>query len=303
MYAAALAMVAVISGGVYLGVRPAGMTMAGGKVSALLVQKSGSQRGRTPPQSPGETSPPSQDGRPPKQQTDSEQTPGKTQAAVRTNEAQQADTQTRDATDMATRPLPFPDRDTTMSQLLRLWGVFGAPVDTSCRALKIGELRCVRIHATFEELVDFNRPALLEFAFEQGTRTVLLADLENGYGTLVLGNDTRRVPRGQIKQLWTGQARLIWRQPIDVRSVQPGFVGGAVIWIRRQIARVRGTDLSQHPGGPSLVYGQTLERKVRTFQRRHGLAVDGIVGPRTMIAFNSVNPAPGTPVLLERKAD
>lgn len=199
--------------------------------------------------------------------------------------------------------LTFPESDVTMTRLLRLWGVFGAPVDSSCRALSIGELRCVRIDATFQDLVDFNRPALLVFAFEQGRRTVLLANLASQHATLILGHDTKRVSRKQIKQLWTGQAHVIWRQPIDVRSVQPGFVGSAVVWIRRQIAHVRGKDLTKQSGQPSLIYDQALQQQIRTFQRRHGLTVDGIVGPRTIMTFNSIDPAAGTPVLIEPGAD
>lgn len=200
-------------------------------------------------------------------------------------------------------PLPFPESDATITQMLRLWGVFGAPVDTPCWAVKIGDLRCVIIdEGTLKDLIRFNRPALLELAFEQGQRDVLLVGLDKKHATLVFGDGTRRVTREQLKSLWTGEARLIWRQPIDVRNVRPGSVGGAVVWVRRQLARWRGVNLGHTPGKPSPVYDEALAETIRAFQRQHGLTVDGIVGPRTMIALNGSDPAPGTPVLIERES-
>jgi len=39
-------------------------------------------------------------------------------------------------------------------------------------------------------------------------------------------------------------------------------------------------------GGLPLEYGEVLEKAVRSFQARHGLTVDGVVGPRTIAALN-----------------
>lgn len=205
------------------------------------------------------------------------------------------------AADAGIRPLPFPENDATITQLLRLWGVFGAPVDTNCWALKIGDLRCVIIDGTFKDLVRFNRPALLDLVFDRGRRNVLLVALDETYAILVFGDGTRRITRERLKALWTGQARLIWRQPIDVRNVGPGSVGGAVVWVRRQLARMHGINLDNTAGKPSPIYDQSLAEQIRSFQRDHGLQVDGVVGPRTVIALNGIAPAPGTPVLIEPK--
>lgn len=201
-------------------------------------------------------------------------------------------------------PEPLPRSDADITQLLRLWGVFGEPVDAPCWELAVGDLRCVRIDGTFADLKRFNRPALLELSLEDGkTRHVLLSSLDKSQATLVFGEGTRRIARERLAGLWTGQARLIWRQPIAVRNVRSGSVGSAVVWVRRQLARVEGIDLDNRAGQPSPVYDEALAEKIKAFQRKNNLKVDGVIGPRTIMALNNREPAAGTPFLVDRSND
>ena len=48
-----------------------------------------------------------------------------------------------------------------------------------------------------------------------------------------------------------------------------------------------------NPGPTDGVFGPKTEGAVKRFQERHGLQVDGIVGPKTMAAFETPASAPG----------
>jgi murein L,D-transpeptidase YcbB/YkuD len=52
------------------------------------------------------------------------------------------------------------------------------------------------------------------------------------------------------------------------------------------------------PSDGSTVYDASLERRVRTYQQNHQLAVDGIVGVRTQVAMLAELGLPDTPSLV-----
>lgn len=198
---------------------------------------------------------------------------------------------------------PLPGEDADINQLLRLWGVFGEPVDTPCDQLTVGDLRCITVAGELPLLARLNRPALIELAPADGPRRhALLTNLEAGTATLIFGEGTRRMPRARLAGLLAGEARLIWRKPIEISLVQPGSVGSAVVWVRRLLAQAEGSNLDNQAGRPSPVFDDELEAQVRRFQERNGLLVDGMVGPQTMLAMNNIEPPPGTPFLTESEA-
>lgn len=73
--------------------------------------------------------------------------------------------------------------------------------------------------------------------------------------------------------------------------LRPGGVDARVPMIRQRLLTLGDLkELDQAASGDSLQYDDDLVLAVRAFQRRHGLHVDGIVGPRTLIELN-VSPA------------
>jgi murein L,D-transpeptidase YcbB/YkuD len=65
-------------------------------------------------------------------------------------------------------------------------------------------------------------------------------------------------------------------------TLRPGEEDERVPTIRERL-RIEGYE----PGGePDPVYGSELEQAVRSFQKRHGLDADGVIGPQTLQAFN-----------------
>ena len=60
------------------------------------------------------------------------------------------------------------------------------------------------------------------------------------------------------------------------RPVGKGDHGGDVVVLQRVLGMI-----GYHPGPADGIFGGRTKRAVKTFQRRHGLAVDGRVGPLT----------------------
>lgn len=68
-------------------------------------------------------------------------------------------------------------------------------------------------------------------------------------------------------------------------SLHLGDAGGRVAALRARLAREGYLPASANEGGAAR-FDPALEGAVREFQRRHGLEVDGVVGPRTLAALN-----------------
>lgn len=75
-----------------------------------------------------------------------------------------------------------------------------------------------------------------------------------------------------------------WPAVTEGPTLQLGDRGARVLEVRRRLAVTLPT--ARTANIPKDVYGPTLEETVRTFQNRHGLAIDGIVGPKTLAALN-----------------
>jgi len=74
-----------------------------------------------------------------------------------------------------------------------------------------------------------------------------------------------------------------WSAVSDGPSLRRGMTGNRVAELRRRLA-TSNDYLKPLQGGA--LFGRGLEAAVQRFQQRHGLAADGIVGPRTRAALN-----------------
>lgn len=109
-------------------------------------------------------------------------------------------------------------------------------------------------------------------------------------GRLGAGIDALRpnhfVYRGLVRAL--ADLRVIdgaggW-QPVPMRTLRPDSADAAVTRLRRRLALERYA--TGDGGSAPATYDATLEQAVRSFQHRHGLNEDGIVGPSTIAELN-----------------
>lgn len=192
---------------------------------------------------------------------------------------------------------PLPEGDADINQLLRLWGVFGDKIDTSCGGLRVGDLRCLSEQGTITTLERFNRPAILLLKHDGQRQRVLLTQLDKTHATLAGATGVRRVSLERLAQLWAGVFEVVWRADAGAVLIYPGMRSSAVVWLRQRLAMAASEhpDEKQQPG--SRYFDYELESKVRNFQLLHGLEPDGLVGPRTQIILNGIAPEPGVPTL------
>ncbi|GBD37891.1 hypothetical protein HRbin37_00131 [bacterium HR37] len=75
-----------------------------------------------------------------------------------------------------------------------------------------------------------------------------------------------------------------WPRIIEGPVLKEGSRDNRVITLRKRL--ILSGDLKEYPPPDPQVFDKPLEHAVRRFQRRHGLVVDGIVGPSTLEAIN-----------------
>ncbi len=166
----------------------------------------------------------------------------------------------------------------------------------------MGDLRCLDDTGDFATIKRYNRPALLTLQAKDHRQTVLLSGVnDDGTVTLVGGDGTRDVDRQRLLKLWTGRFKVIWRSDAGVALIQPGSVGGAVVWLRKRLMQIDGKNPDSQVGKPSPVYDDALGQRLKAFQKSHGLKADGIAGPRTQMMLNGAVPSPGAPSLKPAK--
>ncbi len=168
-----------------------------------------------------------------------------------------------------------------IKQALLLWDYQaenGRPL--SCASLP-EPFRCSTEHMTWKELLELDRPAILEFsqASEQ-KRYVLLTGIDKGNAIFHL-NGELRFPLAEVMKYWNGNSLIVWTPPwpglLEINQLSRAE---HVLWLREQLSMIEGSD---NPNNLSPIFDQSLKTQVMAFQRKHHLATDGIAGVRTLI--------------------
>ncbi len=184
-----------------------------------------------------------------------------------------------------------PDRSArgSIESLLAAWGV-GALGETE--AGSVDDLEAVAWRRGLQSLVLTGNRSMLQLLDLPALLTVRIRGYEvprfvtlvGGDGAeLVLEIDGRKVrlTGAQLDRLWSGQARLLWR---DTGGLGPVLGVGT-----RGLAVMRLQDLLRQAGAmadePTGVFDAATEHAVIAFQREHQLEPDGRVGPFTRIVL------------------
>ena len=127
-------------------------------------------------------------------------------------------------------------------------------------------------------------------------RYALLTALEGDDPVLRLAGEENRVPLKELLARWDGHFVLIWRPPAPSATLLArGAASPEVAWVEERISADPTADEALRVTG---VYDEALEEAVRRFQRRNGLAEDGIAGPRTLVMLAATEgEQPGGPRL------
>lgn len=192
------------------------------------------------------------------------------------------------------------DTESAFRALFALWGqdIDSLGERTGCEVASELGLECVFSTGTWNNLRNYNRPAVIELLDDGGGRHhVLLTAMDETSISLRLGDKTVRYPIAEADRYWFGKYLLVWQPPaLELDGLRLGMEGERVMWLRETLARFNG-----EPAEGDQHFDVALEDKVREFQRRHELVADGVVGQFTLMQLNAYRRQPAPPTLFPRR--
>jgi general secretion pathway protein A len=158
---------------------------------------------------------------------------------------------------------------------------------------------CLTGRGGLADLRQMNKPAVLKLADQRGgTYYATLTTLNGEIATFRIGGESRLVSLKEIAARWAGDYLVLWRRPVDYRAgLTSGATGPMVTWLADRLALASGKST---PTGENHILDRAMMEQVRQFQLAHGIAPDGIVGPKTIIGLTAAVPN-GDPVLYDVK--
>jgi len=169
-------------------------------------------------------------------------------------------------------------------KLLSMWGVTNtesAGLDF-CQGVVRHGLNCLNEASGLPGLYLYDRPAILYLKIGDVSSYAVVLNASPESVVLDVLDREHVIPANALRDVWDGNFLLLWKTTgnIDAYLAQ-GASGPSVVWLRRAVDKVEGTNTI------GTVYDEQLVARVRQFQRKVGLAPDGIVGPRTLILLQN----------------
>lgn len=200
-------------------------------------------------------------------------------------------------------------RALAMKALIDLWS--GTPEDSPLLndmeddqaffkvAARQNGLLIQRVEGDFDFLLKLNVPAVLEFYLQGGgTPRYLTLAKTNEEDAVLLGGTVEegiQVDREQLTSHWSRVAFVAWKDFLNL----PGTLsfqnsGDAVLTLKMFMHDLGYKELEITP-----TYDDKTARAIKQVQRRHGILVDGVVGPLTKIALYNEKTALNIPRLAD----
>ena len=178
--------------------------------------------------------------------------------------------------------------------LFALWGTsFDDKASNPCELATAIGLRCLESIATLPELRELDRPVIVQLNTEYFT----LAQILDGTLTVIAGSAQLSLTQAEFESNYNGTAQMLWRTPPAYQGpLKKNDRGATVDWLVTQLDLTEG---HSPPIQAGFTFNDSLEERVRDFQRRAGLSPNGIVDPVTWIHLNDVE-AMSIPTLYSR---
>ncbi|NOX70116.1 MAG: AAA family ATPase [Gammaproteobacteria bacterium] len=189
-------------------------------------------------------------------------------------------------------------RQASLAQMLLLWDIESVEgVAYDCTTLESYGLSCLQQRGSWSLLRQLDRPAIVTLVDSGGNsyQSVVTA-LSDSEVEFMVNGIRKSYLLADVSKFWFGRYLIVWRPPNGAAgAIAPGMRNVNVLWLRESLATlgheaIRIDDDQQY-------FDTELEAKLREFQRRHRLQIDGIAGQRTQILINSLLALDGTPHL------
>jgi general secretion pathway protein A len=157
---------------------------------------------------------------------------------------------------------------------------------TPCFYAQSQGLSCLHGNGSIKEIRGLNRPAVLQLKDDRGyIYFATLAGLGRQLATIKLAGKQQTWSLAQLRQHWSGDFTLLWKQPPGyLDPIHPGYEGREVIWLSQKINQL---DQSS-PLPEASIYQAELIERIRQFQLSQGILADGVVNAETLIRINNV---------------
>jgi len=157
-----------------------------------------------------------------------------------------------------------------------------------------------RIEGDLDSLLRLNLPAVLEFYLQGGgtPRYLALAKM-NGEDAVLLGGTVEegiQVDRDQLTSYWSRVAYVAWKDFLDLPATLSSRNSGDSVLTLKMFMY----DLGYEDIGITPSYDEKIVKGIKQVQRKHGIPVDGVVGPLTKIALYNEKTAFKIPRLAEQ---
>jgi len=185
----------------------------------------------------------------------------------------------------------------SMVALLSLWQLDYSPLSDgqACDYAANYGLRCHQASANWQQLREFNRPAILKFsAGLQGEFWGTLVKLKGTSALLKFGDRKVTIGLDELSTLWTGEYQILWQAPQGYQGdILLGQKSEAVKWLSGKLKGLL---------NPSLEISDYFEQKLllslRQYQKQRNIQADGIAGIQTILTINGET-LNGIPLLID----
>jgi len=179
------------------------------------------------------------------------------------------------------------DTDSAFATLFGLWGLdYTRGISSACKQARNNGLYCLYQRGSLSQVKNLNHPVILTLRDQEGRQhQVVLSGLKNDIASIAVADTVYNIGAAELGDYWFGEYLLMWQPQIDeLKQFVPGMRDDDVRWLRQSLAEIQSEPL---PPMDSDLFDRDLESRVRDYQRKRRLTIDGIVGYQTQIAINS----------------
>jgi general secretion pathway protein A len=156
-------------------------------------------------------------------------------------------------------------------------------------------LRIHRFDTSLDLLQKFNVPAVLTISLPQDIayKFLTISRIEDGRVELRGGKkgDAVTVDKGLLELNWTGEAFVLWKNFLNLQGMIPNnTTRESIVNLKMLLNDIGFKNIEITP-----YYDAAVRDAVKVVQKRHGIWVDGIVGPVTKIALYNEKPSLSIP--------
>ncbi len=156
------------------------------------------------------------------------------------------------------------------------------------------------IQNDLELMKKLNLPAILKCYLPENPdpRYVVINGLDGRSVTLKSGTEDASIKAqiSELKSYWSGSGYILWKNSLGLVAAPPLRLSkDSVITLKMVLQDIGFSDIQINH-----FYDRQTEEAIKQIQARHGLKVDGIVGPLTKIVLNSAIKSSGVPHIGKR---